>query len=306
MARPTKQGLSYFPLDVDADYDDKFQLIETIHGPTGFAVIIKLMMKIYNEGFFYNWSDKEQILFARRVNVEINQVKTIISDCITYDLFDKTLYDTENILTSRGIQSRFFKAVDKRKKLEVPIEYLLIDKEDIPGTAIKYVLLHKTPSSAEQNTTECEINQGLSTQIKVKESKEKESKAEESKEQIIDEQKPATTAYRFWESNVAITGLSQFDIELLNKLLDLGGNELTVHAMKKAIELNRRRMKTVDTVLRGWLDHGVRTTEEADIHETNWIGGKTDGGDEKQQEQPTISDKYNFGTTSSNGEALPF
>lgn len=37
--------------------------------------------------------------------------------------------------------------------------------------------------------------------------------------------------------------------------------------MKKAIELNRRRMKTVDTVLRGWLDNGVKTTTEADEQE---------------------------------------
>lgn len=35
MARPIQDGLRYFPLDVDADYDDKVQLIEGLHGAIG-------------------------------------------------------------------------------------------------------------------------------------------------------------------------------------------------------------------------------------------------------------------------------
>ena len=35
MARPTKQGIDYFPLDVDFDLDDKFQLVMAKHGAIG-------------------------------------------------------------------------------------------------------------------------------------------------------------------------------------------------------------------------------------------------------------------------------
>ena len=42
MARPQKEGLDYFPFDVDMDQDDKVALIEAKHGITGFGVVVKL------------------------------------------------------------------------------------------------------------------------------------------------------------------------------------------------------------------------------------------------------------------------
>ena len=50
--RPIKQGLDYFPLDVDMDTDDKIVLIESRYGSDGFTVIIKLLMKIYRNGYY--------------------------------------------------------------------------------------------------------------------------------------------------------------------------------------------------------------------------------------------------------------
>ncbi|EAH2852758.1 DUF4373 domain-containing protein [Listeria monocytogenes] len=299
MARPLKEGLDYFPLDVDADYDDKFQLIETLHGPTGFAIMIKLFMKIYSQNFFYKWTETEQILFAKRVNVDINTLKTVVNDCIKYDLFDNNLFNEFQILTSLGIQERYFTAIGRRKKQIVVLEYLLLDRSEVTNLCPKIVFANINGVNVDINTEQEGLMSTLSTQTKVKESKVNKSKAvgnaQEKKDGEISKEKPAATAYKFWEENVAITGLSEFDRELLKDLISLGGNELTVHAMKKAIELNRRRMKTVDTVLRGWLDNGVKTTAEADEHEKNWNGGaKNNARAEPAKETVKISDKYNF------------
>lgn len=87
MARPQKNGLDYFPLDVDIDQDDKVALIEAQHGITGFAIVIKLLMKIYKNSYFYEWTEKEQLLFSKRVNVDINQVNVVINDCVKWGLF---------------------------------------------------------------------------------------------------------------------------------------------------------------------------------------------------------------------------
>ncbi|EAG9591273.1 DUF4373 domain-containing protein [Listeria monocytogenes] len=299
MARPLKEGLDYFPLDVDADYDDKFQLIETLHGPTGFAIMIKLFMKIYSQNFFYKWTETEQILFAKRVNVDINTLKTVVNDCIKYDLFDNNLFNEFQILTSLGIQERYFTAIGRRKKQIVVLEYLLLDRSEVTNLCPKIVFANINGVNDDINTEQEGLMSTLSTQTKVKESKVNKSKAvgnaQEKKDGEISKEKPAATAYKFWEENVAITGLSEFDRELLKDLISLGGNELTVHAMKKAIELNRRRMKTVSTVLRGWLDNGVKTTAEADEHEKNWNGGaKNNARAEPAKETVKISDKYNF------------
>ncbi|EAD4888862.1 DUF4373 domain-containing protein [Listeria monocytogenes] len=302
MARPLKEGLDYFPLDVDADYDDKFQLIETLHGPTGFAIMIKLFMKIYSQNFYYKWTETEQILFAKRVNVDINTLKTVVNDCIKYDLFDNNLFSEFQILTSLGIQERYFTAIGRRKKQIVVLEYLLLDRPEVIKLCPKIVFANINVVNDDINAEQEELMPALSTQTKVKESKVNESKAVVSEQEKLPEkivkEKPTTTAYKFWEENVAITGLSEFDRELLKKLISLGGNELTVHAMKKAIELNRRRMKTVDTVLRGWLDNGVKNTTEADEQEKNWNGGaKKNARAEPAKQEIKISDQYNFGAT---------
>ena len=128
MARPQKVGLDYFPLDVNIDQDDKVALIEAQHGILGFGIIIKLLMKIYSEGYFYNWTEKEQILFSRRVNVDINTINAIIEDCSKWGIFSSELLKKYEILTSKGIQVRYFEAAKRRQRVEVIKEYLLLGK----------------------------------------------------------------------------------------------------------------------------------------------------------------------------------
>ena len=89
MARPIKEGLDYFPLNVDIDQDDKIAIVEAEHGMIGFGIIIKILMKIYSESYYYEWTEKQQILFSRRVNVDINEVNEVINSCVKWGLFDE-------------------------------------------------------------------------------------------------------------------------------------------------------------------------------------------------------------------------
>ena len=128
MARPQKVGLDYFPLDVDIDQDDKVAIIEAQHGILGFTIVIKLLMKVYSEGYYYDWTEKEQILFSKKVNVDINEVNAVINDCIKWGLFDEGLFSEYKILTSKGIQYRYFEAVKRRQRVEIAREFLLLDE----------------------------------------------------------------------------------------------------------------------------------------------------------------------------------
>jgi hypothetical protein len=80
MARPQKQGLDYFALDVNMG--DKAELIEAEHGMVGFAILIKMFQKIYKKGYFYEWNEKNQLLFSSRSCIDKNKVINIIDDCI--------------------------------------------------------------------------------------------------------------------------------------------------------------------------------------------------------------------------------
>lgn len=128
MARPQKQGLDYFALDVNMG--DEVELIEAEHGMIGFAVLVKMFQKIYKEGYFYEWNEKNQLLFSSRSCVDKNTIINIIDDCIKWEIFDGNLYNKYKILTSRRIQEHYVAAVYKRINVEMVEDYLLIDIYD--------------------------------------------------------------------------------------------------------------------------------------------------------------------------------
>lgn len=170
MARPQKEGLDYFPLDVDMDQDDKIALIEARYGIIGFGVVIRLFMKIYKNSYFYEWTEKEQLLFARRVNVDINVINEIINDCLKWGIFDKSIYEKHKVLTSRGIQRRYLKAADRRQRVQINSIHLLLDDEEV--NAYKNLII------VNNNHHSSNDNANINPQSKEKKSKEKNSREE--------------------------------------------------------------------------------------------------------------------------------
>lgn len=164
MARPKKVGLDYFPLDTVLD--TKFELIEAEFGLQGFAIIVKLLQKIYREfGYYCEWDTEVALLFSKRNNVGCNVVSETISSAIKRGIFDKAIYDKYHILTSEDIQVRYISA--KRANFSIiKNEYLLISvpKNEVSAT--------KTPVSV----TKTDVNVETMPQRKGKERKGKESK----------------------------------------------------------------------------------------------------------------------------------
>lgn len=175
MARPEKTGLDYFSLDVDMDQDDKIMLIEAKHGIAGFGIVIRLLMKIYKEGYFYRWTEREQLLFSKRVNVDIYQVNEVVNDCIKWDLFNEEIYKKHQVLTSKGIQKRYLAAVGRRNSITLIRDYLLVDPAQFYKKQITFINADNNPVNANNNPHSDTVNNDTSTQSKVKESKVKES-----------------------------------------------------------------------------------------------------------------------------------
>lgn len=119
-------GIPYFPLDVYAD--DKIRLIEAEFGLKGFAIIVKLYQKIYGGfGYYCEWTNDVGLLFSQDVCEGYSSVSEIVSAAIRRGIFDKDLYEKYQILTSRGVQKRYFSAVSRRKQINVKSEYLLVE-----------------------------------------------------------------------------------------------------------------------------------------------------------------------------------
>jgi len=155
-----KDGIDYFPLDVQVD--DKLELIEAEFGLTGFAVVVKLFQKIYGGfGYYCEWTKDVVLLFGRKNGLGGNTVSEIVEASVKRGIFDNDLYDKYHILTSKGIQKRYFEAVSRRKEIKVKREYLLVQ--------VDHFL--KNVNISDENVNIFSENVNISEQSKVKESK---------------------------------------------------------------------------------------------------------------------------------------
>ena len=128
MARPIKEGLDYFPLNVVLN--SKFEIIEARFGIKGFAVIVKLFQHIYGtKGYYCEWDEDVLFVFAKRIGVGANSVSEILDTSLKKGIFNKDMYEKYSILTSEGIQQRYVEA--KRGGYErICKKYLLISVPD--------------------------------------------------------------------------------------------------------------------------------------------------------------------------------
>ncbi|MGE6260901.1 Lin1244/Lin1753 domain-containing protein [Heyndrickxia sporothermodurans] len=266
MARPKKEGLDYFPLDVDIDQNDKIALIEAKHGVVGFSVVIKLFMKIYKAGYFYKWTEREHLLFSRRVNVDINTVSDVVNDCIEWELFDKNLFNDHKILTSEGIQKRYLDAVSRRKEVVFQKEYLLIDPLDFIGNSkISVFIVNADGNKVNVNINStrkdnCKHQDGSNPQSKVKESKVKESKVKDIKKE--DEKGRSENPFMFYEKNGFGTIGSHISEKIIQWCEDLS-DELVLEAMKTSVEHSVKNWAYVESILKGWAEKKITTVEQA-------------------------------------------
>lgn len=125
MARPTKCGVDYFPLD--CHMSDSMKLIEAEFGIIGFGVVVKLFQKIYGQrGYYAEWTPEVALLFARECGLGGNVVSEIVRACAKRGIFNDEILQKYSVLTSEGIQKRYFNMVSRRESIEIVDEYLLV------------------------------------------------------------------------------------------------------------------------------------------------------------------------------------
>ncbi len=189
MGRPIKTGLDYFPLDVNLE--DKVELIEAEFGLQAFAIIIKLWQKIYQNGYYIQWDKDNVLLFSRRVNSELTYINSVINSCLIRNIFNAELFEKYSILTSSGIQKRYFNACiqAKRKNIKLIKEFCLINSE---FTRVNSEFIEFTT----EFSTQSKVKEKKVNEIKGKESKKNENKKNENKEDVAE----ATPQFNFKKS----------------------------------------------------------------------------------------------------------
>ena len=136
MARISKPGLDYFPLDVNFFQDRKVRRISNRHHAAGIAALTSLLCLIYQEkGFYIAWNQDTLFDISQEVCCEEEEMQAIIDDCLSVGLFDTYIYKEYGILTSQAIQEQYHKIItDSRRKYKLPLEQFWLIKEGEDGT----------------------------------------------------------------------------------------------------------------------------------------------------------------------------
>jgi hypothetical protein len=154
MARTNKTGIGYFPFDVDFFNDEKIEYTSARFGIKGEIIAIHLLCKIYRNGYYTEWNDDESTLLAKRAGEGITPslVSEVVKELVKRRFFDESLLNRFAILTSRGIQSRYFEATKRYQSVEVFEEFLLVDVSKMINVHINSINVYINPINANINS----------------------------------------------------------------------------------------------------------------------------------------------------------
>lgn len=269
MARPTKKGLDYFPLDVDFLSDLKVRRIIKACGKEAVHILVALLANIYrDEGYYVLWDDDLAFLVADEVGTKEGTVEEMVRKAVQVKFFDKDIFDKYSVLTSKGIQNRYILATKERKKVELEFKYLLTNEVNRSNISI--------------NGRNNSVNQGNNQQSKVKESKEKKIK----EDATAGESASLETFQKLWLFPNVV------QVEDLLNLVDIYGDELVEAAIKLAGSKDvpkNRAISFLTASLQEWADANVKTIDQArDYQRTR--GAKKQGYNQKPLREEKLPD----------------
>ena len=162
MGRNKKEGLSYFPFDVDFFQDIKIRKLIRYQGSNAISIYTLILCNIYKDGYYIRWDDDLPFIISEQTGYDESYIVEVINCCLDIGLFSKNLFDSERVITSFGIQDRYRKINDLCRRKSDISEYMLISSEE------------KRISFEEMPVTSAKSTQRKEKEIEVKERKEKE------------------------------------------------------------------------------------------------------------------------------------
>ena len=120
MARPQKEGLDYFSFDVGFFSDRKVKIIKARYGVDGLAVYLYVLCEIYKDKGYYLKTDDDFIYtISDDLSMSYEKIGQILNFLLERSLFDDTLFKSDKVLSSRGIQKRFQEAVKQLSLIHI-------------------------------------------------------------------------------------------------------------------------------------------------------------------------------------------
>ena len=124
-------GINYFPIGVNFMEENAMEVIEAKYGIKGPAIVLKLLCKIYKEGYYIRWDEEQCLIFANKAGREVQaaEVQGIIEILFIKGIMDRNSYLENGILTSESIQKVWMEATKRRKRELSELPYLMVKPE---------------------------------------------------------------------------------------------------------------------------------------------------------------------------------
>lgn len=254
-----KTGLEFFPLDVDIFEDEKIQYVSARFGLKGEIFLIKLLGRIYRNGYYTIWDEDAALLFAKvagRGEISYNLANDIVNELVKRGFFDKSIFDSFHILTSRGIQKRYLKACERRKAVEVRSDLCLVDPANFKNICMSSSGQHfdekckRDVYISGKNDNISSKNVDISKQSRVEESRVDKSRGKES-------QPAPEVSEELSNAFIQLTGGT--NLVQIQKLSELAGKYTEVwvlDAMRIAAERGIRKLSYAEGILKDWAANG--------------------------------------------------
>lgn len=254
MPRPQKEGIDYFPLDVNFFIDKKIRILKARYGADGITIYLYLLCEIYRAGYYIKFDDDMLYVISNDLKMSPDKVKQVLKFLLERSLLDSTLFQSDTILTSAGIQKRFQLAVKERarkKPIEVKDFWLLEPQETEP-----FIKVNPKADKSRKNDNKSGKNPGKSQELSLKESKVKESKVKEMNSSELPRSPRQETAYELQLVDGTLYPVKRGEIEKYRELypaVDVDQEFRKMIGWLGANPKNRKTQRGIGRFINGWL-----------------------------------------------------
>ncbi len=152
MARPQKNGLQKFSLEVDFFSSDTIKALSSEFGLKGEISLVKILCTIFKRGYYLKWNNANKLnLLAQLPGVNDELLRQIVGRLVKWHYFHRELFEQHRILTNQQIQQEYFSLI-RRRVVPTKLPYLLI------VVNIKGVSADINPVSADINPNNADNN----------------------------------------------------------------------------------------------------------------------------------------------------
>jgi len=247
VARPTKEGMDYFPHDTDATNDEKIEALRALHGNDGYAFYFIILERIYRSAGAELDVSKPAVLAALIVKLGVSKDKfnEILETAFDVGCLNKEIYEASKVLTSNGIKKRAKEVTNLRNKwkknkanpIDNEVENSIDNIADNP--------IDNTVENS-QETGEIKLNKTKLNKI----------------EEYDHDDTARGNVSRVYQNEIGM--VSPLVAGKLTDWIDTYSPEWVLSAISEAVTYNARSPAYIGKVLEGWTKYGFKIRPEND------------------------------------------